>query len=121
MQTFDTIFIKGLSVRALIGCYEHEKTQPQTVVFDIDMAWQTSRASSEDKLEYALDYDAVARRVEAYTAETQVELVETLAEQLAGLIMSEFHVPGLRLRVTKPEALVNASGVGVLISRGIDF
>ena len=117
----DTVFIQGLVVDTIIGCYESEKHTKQRLRFDIEMAWDISRASESDSLADTLDYHAVTKRVERYLEENTVELVEVVAEDIATIIMKEFSVPGLRLRVAKPDALEQTVDVGVRISRGVEF
>ncbi|MFB0953481.1 MAG: dihydroneopterin aldolase, partial [Aeromonadaceae bacterium] len=62
-------------------------------------------------------YSCVASRVTALVQESPVELVETMAERVAALILREFAVPRVRVRVTKPTAVAAARGVGVEIVR----
>jgi len=117
----DTVFIRGLVVDAFVGVYDSEKLARQPLVFDIEMAWDIAKAGKTDSLEYTLDYDAVRKRIERFAEENQLGLVETFAEELSAMIMKEFSVPGLRMRVAKPEAIANTIDVGVCISRGLSF
>ena len=115
----DTVFIRGLRVETIIGVYEWERTVRQTLVFDLDMAHGIAPAAATDQLALALDYHAVSIRVTELVQSRQAELIETLAEEVSTMVMSEFGVPWLRLRITKPTALTEADGVGVLIERGV--
>lgn len=116
----DQVFIKGLAVDAVIGVYDWERTIRQRLVIDLDMGWDIAAAAAGDDLSATLDYAAVSQRVAAFVEESSFQLVEALAERLAQLILSEFNVPWLRLRVTKPGAVpAAAGGVGVLIERGV--
>lgn len=114
----DTVFIRGLRVETVIGVYEWERQVRQTLVFDLDMAHDIGPAAADDSLELALDYHAVSVRIAEVVEQAQPELLETLAEQVASMVRGEFGVPWLRLRITKPTALSQADGVGVLIERG---
>ncbi len=116
----DQVFIKGLAVEAVIGVYDWERTMLQPLVLDLEMGWDIRVAAAGDDLGATLDYAAVSQRVLDFVAASQFLLVEALAEHVAALIMHEFSVPWLRLRVTKPGAVSEASGgVGVLIERGV--
>lgn len=115
----DTVFIRGLRVETIIGVYEWERTVRQTLLFDLDMAHDIAPAAATDDLSLALDYHAVSIRITELVQSRQPELIETLAEQVSAMVMSEFGVPWLRLRITKPTALTQADGVGVLIERGV--
>ena len=91
---------------------------PQFVNIDLDMGWDVSAPASTDALGDALDYKAVSKRVEQYMQEEQFELVETAAEKTVAMIMSEFGVPWLRMKLSKPNAVTGSSAVGVIIERG---
>lgn len=115
----DYVFIKGLAVEAVIGVYDWERTLRQPLLLDLDMGWDIRPAAAGDDLTATLDYAAVSQRLLDYVGASQFQLVETLAERVAALVMNEFQVPWLRLRVTKPGAVKQAAGgVGVLIERG---
>ena len=65
-----------------------------------------------------LDYKAVSKRLIAFVEEAEFLLIETMAEQMAAIILSEFPVGWLRLRLGKPGAVTGARDVGVIIERG---
>ena len=70
-----------------------------------------------DSIEDALNYKAVAKRVQQFVAESEFQLVETMAEKIAELVLQEFEVPWIQVRVSKPGAIRGAKDVGVLIRR----
>lgn len=115
----DIIFINELRVETVIGIYDWERRITQTISFDLELAADIRRAASSDDIVDTLNYKAVAKRVQAFVAESQFQLVETLAERVAELIMREFSIPWLRLKVHKPGALRAARDVGVVIERGV--
>jgi len=114
----DIIFIRELRVETVIGIYDWERKIRQPVIFDIDLATDCAHAASTDHVEQALNYKSVCKRVQAFVEASEFQLVETLAERTAQLIMEEFDVPWLRLRLNKKGALRGALDVGVLIERG---
>ncbi len=114
----DTVFIRGLRVETVIGVYDWERRVRQTLLFDLDMAHEIAPAAASDDLALALDYHAVSVRIAELAEQARPELLETLAEQVAAMVMSDFGVPWLRLAITKPTALSQADGVGVVIERG---
>jgi dihydroneopterin aldolase len=115
----DTVFIRELRVETVIGVYDWERSVRQALLIDLELACDTRRAAGSDRVEEALDYAAVSARVVAFTEQSAFGLIETLAEQLAALVMREFAVPWLRLRLCKPGAVPRARDVGVLIERGV--
>ena len=114
----DTIFIRELTVETVIGIYDWEREIKQAVLFDLEMACDVARAAASDSVADTLDYKAVCKRVIAFVEASEFQLVETLAERVAQLIMSEFAVPWLRVQVNKRGALRGARDVGVSIERG---
>jgi len=114
----DSVYINGLTVETIIGVHEHERNIRQTVVIDIEMCIEADKAAVSDWIGYAVDYSAVSDRVIDFVEASQYKLIETLAEQLARIIMREFGVPWIQLRVSKPGAVPRAKDVGVVIERG---
>lgn len=114
----DSVFITGLAIDATIGVYDWERTIKQRLVLDLDMCFDTSTAAATDDLAHALDYSAVSQRIISFIEGSAYQLLEALAEQVAYIVMEEFSVSGLRLRINKPGAVPEASGVGLVITRG---
>jgi len=114
----DIVFLHGLRIETVIGVYDWEKTIRQPVVLDLDMATDVARAAATDRIEDALDYKAVAKRLKEFVAASRCELVETLAERCAQLVREEFGVSWVRLRLDKTGAVTDAGAVGVVIERG---
>ena len=113
----DTVFIKGLKAASIIGCYDWERDIRQTLVIDFEIKADFTRAAQSDALGDALDYAAISQRVIAVCDESRFQLLEALAEHLASTVLAEFSVERLRMTITKPGALSEAEGVGVVIDR----
>lgn len=114
----DIIFIRDLRIDTLIGIYDWERAIRQTLSFDLEMATDIARAAASDQIEDTLNYKAVAKRIIAFVAASDFQLVETLAERVAELVREEFAVSWLRLTINKGGAVRGAKGVGVIIERG---
>ncbi|BBN80791.1 7,8-dihydroneopterin aldolase [Pseudoalteromonas sp. A25] len=113
----DKVYISQLHVETIIGVYDFEKESKQSLYFDIDMLTDISAAAQTDDINLAVDYAKVSERVIAHTTAKPVELLETLLEQLAALILGEFNVEQVTIRVSKPAAVREAQTVGVEITR----
>ena len=113
----DSIFIEGLEVEARIGVYDWEKKVLQRLTFDLEIFTDIEAAAVSDQLAKTIDYKAVSDRLSVYVSDTQFELIEALAENLAGLLIREFDIERLRLRVSKPTALPEAKNVSIVIER----
>ncbi len=114
----DLVFVHGLRVEVLIGVHAWERELRQVLLIDLDLAADVRAAAARDALSDTLDYQALAERVRGFVSATSYQLVESLAEALASLLIEEFAIPWLRLRITKPGAVPGADAVGVLIERG---
>ncbi|MFM4719375.1 dihydroneopterin aldolase [Aeromonas bivalvium] len=113
----DKVFIRGLEVLSTIGVYEWEKGIRQKLCFDLEMGFDNRPAAAGDDIHLALDYATLSQKVSEYASTRVVELVETMAEQVAHLILSDFRVQWVKVTLTKPGAVPNAAGVGVEILR----
>jgi len=113
----DIIFIEDLRADAIIGIYDKERTIKQTISVDLDIATCVKTSAKTDKIEDACNYKLISKRVEAYIQQSEFQLIETLAENLAQIILNEFHVPWVKLTLHKVGALSNSGDVGVRIVR----
>lgn len=114
----DIIFLEALEIETVIGIYDWERSIRQKVVFDIEMATDIRKAAATDHIDDTLDYKAVAKRLIQFVGESEFQLVETLAEKVAEIILNEFHVPWTRVVLNKQGAVRGSRGVGVIIERG---
>ncbi len=114
----DIIFLHDLTIETIIGIYDWERKEKQSIVLDLDMAADIPRAAATDAIDDTLNYKAVAKRLIDFVGSSEFQLVETLAERVAAIVREEFGVPWLRLRVNKKGAVRYAGDVGVIIERG---
>jgi len=114
----DIIFLHDLRVETVIGIWEWERKIRQTVAIDLDMSADIRKAAASDSVDDTLNYKLVAKRLQKFVADSSFQLVETLAENIAGIVLDEFEVSWVRVRVNKPGAIRGAHDVGVLIERG---
>jgi len=115
----DIIFIKQLEVISSIGVYDWEKSVQQKLYFDLEMAFDNKPAAKTDDINLALNYFSVSEAVNKFAQTHQFELIETMAESVAALIMTQFSVPWVKVTLHKPGALPKAQSLGVQIERGI--
>jgi len=114
----DIVFIEDLRIDTVIGIYDWERRVRQTLSFDIEMAFDNTRAAASDNIADTLNYKEVSKRLIGYVGESSFGLVETLAERCALIIREEFGVSWVRLKLSKPGAVRGAKSVGVRIERG---
>ena len=118
MATTDKVLIEGLEVRTVIGIYDWEREIRQTVRLDLEMAWDISKAGKSDDIADTLDYKAVSKRLISFVEGSSFGLIEALAEHCARIVIDEFGVHWLRLKMSKPGAVRGSENVAVLIERG---
>ena len=110
------VFVRNLEVLARIGVHGHEQGMPQPVRINV---WLASNTKSEaDRLESAVDYEAVVEKIRAIIASGHINLAETLAERIAGACLEDTRVTKCGVRVEKLHALQGAEAAGVEIERG---
>ncbi len=114
----DIIYLNDLRIDTVIGIFDWERRIKQTVSFDLEMGADIRKAAASDHIDDTLNYKAVAKRLIRFVGESEFQLVETLAERVAGILLEEFGVPWVRVRVNKQGAVRGARDVGVIIERG---
>ena len=117
MNERDRIFLRGLSAQCIIGFIDWERRTPQTLLIDLEIPCDCARAARSDSVEDTIDYKRVAKRVLGWLPTTQYHLVETLAQNLALLLLSEFPIDWIRVSINKPGAIRDSRDVGVSIQR----
>lgn len=114
----DIIFLGGLEIETIIGIYDWERETNQTVVLDIEMAFDIQKAAEADDIQYALDYKTVSKRIISFVEESRFFLVEKLITEIANIVRNEFNVPWVKITLNKKGAIRGASDVGIVIERG---
>jgi len=114
----DKIFLHELKIDTVIGIWDWERKISQTVIIDLEMAADIARAAATDDVADTLNYKSVAKRVQEFVGESSFQLVETLAERIAGIVRDEFGVAWVKVTVHKPGAIRGSRDVGVMIERG---
>ena len=113
----DRVFIENLTVETVIGIYDWEREIRQAVSLDLEMDFDISAAAESDAIDDTLDYKSVSKRLIQFIEQSQFQLVEALAERCAAIVLDEFPVRRLRLKLSKPGAVRGSSAVGVIIER----
>ncbi len=113
----DWVYIRGLQVQTRIGAFAWEREILQKLSFDLEMQTDIRPAARSDELADALDYKQVSKRISALVESCEHELIESVLEDVARLVVCDFGVTRLRLSVDKIGALRGAQGVGLKIER----
>ncbi|MCZ6617900.1 MAG: dihydroneopterin aldolase [Gammaproteobacteria bacterium] len=113
----DSLFIQNLAVETFIGIHPWERTTPQNVLISLELETKTATAAAHDDIGNALNYEVLAQRVTEFVAQAEFQLIETLAEGIAALVLDDLPVTRISVEVRKPGAIANAETVGVRIQR----
>jgi 7,8-dihydroneopterin aldolase/epimerase/oxygenase len=113
----DKIFLNAMAVDCIVGIWEWERRVKQRVVIDLELAADIRAAAATDRIEDTIDYKRVSKRLLAFVGDSQFHLVETLTEKIAELIITEFGVRWVKVRLNKQGALRGSRDVGILIER----
>lgn len=113
----DTIFLEGLEARCVIGIFNWERKIRQNVLIDLGFLTDVGRAARGDRIEDAVDYKKIAKRIVREVSKSRFQLVESLAEFIAALCLKQFKLREITVRVSKPGAIRGARNVGVQITR----
>ena len=111
------VFVRDLELAAQIGVHRHEHRRAQTVRINIDLTVTEGTTPTDDKLENVVDYESIVQGVKTIVAAGHINLVETLAERVAGLCLSDARVEAARVRIEKLNVFAEAASVGVEIER----
>ena len=101
----DKLIISDLEVPCRIGVTDIERATPQTIWIDLELAIDAAKSARHDRLADTVDYARLAHRI-AERAQQPVQLLETIAEAIADLILFEFRAKRVTVRVKK-RALAN--------------
>jgi len=118
IKRVDVVYIRDLRIETVIGIYDWERKIKQTVSIDLDMAFDIRKAAQSDHIDDALNYKAVAKRMIAFVEASSFQLVETMSEQICAIVLDEFDVSWVKLRLGKPGAVSGSKEVGIMIERG---
>lgn len=113
----DRIFLHGLRTECIIGFIDWERQVPQTVLIDLEFPCDAAQAAASDRVADTIDYKRIAKRVLAWSQASEFHLLETFAHRLALLLLEEFPLPWVKVRVSKPGAIRHSRDVGVTLQR----
>ena len=114
----DIVYIRQLKIDTVIGIFDWEREIKQQVCLDVDMAVDITKAAAAEDIDSTVSYKTVSDRLVEFVEQSEFLLVETMAEEIAQLLRTEFSLSWVRLRLGKPGAIPAAADVGVLVERG---
>jgi dihydroneopterin aldolase len=113
----DIVYIRDLRIDAVICIYDWEKRIQQQISVDLEMGWDNRIAAKSDDIKDTLNYKAAANLVKELVDKSEFELVESLAEHIAELLLEKMNIPWIKVSLGKPMAVTGSQQVGVIIER----
>lgn len=113
----DHIFIRDLRLDARVGFHKRERHAPQTLRLDLEIGIAGGAVFESDRVADCIDYDKVVARVRSLLGEGHFNLVETVADRIARLLIDELGASRARVSVAKLGVMRNAGLVGVTVER----
>lgn len=113
----DIFSIKQLRIETLLGVHPFEQKVPQTISVDLEFKTDITQAAKTQDLKDAVDYSQVAAQLTQFITNRSFILIEALAEQAAQFLKQEFHLPWIKLKISKIGCIPNAKEVSLEIIR----
>lgn len=112
----DIIFIKKLSVFTQIGIHNWEKEIKQKLSITIKIGFNKKKLSQKKNKNY-IDYDKISKIVIKKIENKKHSLIEDVAQYIAKIILKKFNCYWVKIKVQKPNAILQAKNVGIIIKR----
>ena len=114
---YDRVFVHDLVLDAEIGVYTHEKGVTQRVRFSVDIEVTPASQAIDDQIERVLDYDMIIASIKTILAEGHINLVETLADEIATRCLSHPRAASVKVKIEKLDKEPGAVGVEIVRRR----
>ena len=118
----DELSVVGIECWGHHGVFDHERRDGQVFVIDLTLGIDTAPAAASDDLRDTVDYGSLVAQVKAHVERDPVDLIETLAQRIAGICLLDARVEWVRVTVHKPDAPIDATfrDVALTITRRAD-
>ena len=108
-----TIRITDLTLKAIIGIFDWERTRKQKVVINVEIVFDASKAAKSDKVKDTVDYKAITKKIIKHVEASKYFLIEKMADQVLKIVLEDKKVKAAKVRIDKPGALRFAKSVSV--------
>lgn len=112
----DELTVRGIECRGHHGVFDFERREGQIFVIDLTLGLDTAPAAASDDLHDTVDYGSLVAAVQAAVETDPVDLIETLAQRIAGVCLSDARVGWARVTVHKPDAPIEATFADVALT-----
>ena len=110
-----TVLIKDLTINEIIGIHKHEKINKQKIIFNIIIDVNQDTLPNENDITSIVDYEKITNKLKNLAKSKNYNFLESLAEDSFKEIFEDMRINSIKIKIEKPEAIVNAKSVGVEI------
>ncbi|MCV2528618.1 MAG: dihydroneopterin aldolase [Candidatus Lightella neohaematopini] len=111
------IHIEKLLIITKIGIYNWEKVNLQKLIIDLKISYNGSLVQYNEYSKYFIDYKIISDEIILITNNRHFSLLEQLAEYIIQHLIKKFNVFWIKIKISKPNAIPNASNVSVTLKR----
>jgi len=108
-----TVLIKDFIIHEIIGIHQNEKINKQKIIFNIVIDVNQNIYPDENNLSSIVDYEKITNKLKKLAKNKKYNFLESLAEDSFNEIFSDKRINSVKIKIEKPEAIVNAQSVGV--------
>ena len=108
-----SVLIKDFVIEEIIGIHKHEKIKKQKIKFNIVIDVDQNASPDENDVKSIVDYEKITNQLKDLTKKKKYNFLESLAEDSFGKIFEDKRINSIKIKIEKPEAISNASSVGV--------
>ena len=115
-----SVLIKDFIINEIIGMHKHEKINKQKIIFNIVIDVNQDTLPNENSLSSVVDYEQITNKLKSLAKNKNYNFLESLAEDSFKEIFEDRRINSIKIKIEKPEAIVNAKSVGVEIFKSRD-
>jgi 7,8-dihydroneopterin aldolase/epimerase/oxygenase len=112
------VFVRDLEIMASVGVYEVEMRYEQRIIVSVELIVRDDYDGVSERLVDVLDYSVIVRDLELLVQSRHFKLIETMAEAMAAVCLTDARVMLARISVMKPDIMPSCKAVGIEIERG---
>ncbi|GIR92440.1 MAG: hypothetical protein CM15mP93_06270 [Thiotrichaceae bacterium] len=113
----DKIFLRNLKVKTRIGIFEWEKAVDQMININLILYLDIKKSAKSKKIEDSVNYKSISKRIISLAENNKFELVESMIENMAEIILNEYNIQQITISISKPGAIRGSDDVGIEITR----
>ena len=108
-----TVLIKDFIINEIIGIHKNEKINKQKIIFNIVINVNQNIYPDENDLSSIVDYEKITNKLKKLAKNKKYNFLESLAEDSFREIFADKRINSVKIKIEKPDAIVNAQSVGV--------